>query len=121
MLSEIFNYDISSTFDLLIIALLYTIYEYVKYRKKKSDVNRYRQEVKAELDEIKTRIEATEKKVQGIEFVDVVKSFPNEHGLIDHLYNECKEHNINSYVDLIYNGNLKSRTKKPRRRKNESN
>jgi len=119
MISEVFNYDISSTFDLLILAILYSIYEYVKYRKKKAESNKYRQYIKGELDKIKKQTEDTEKKVQGIEFVDVVKRFPNEHGLIDRLYRKCKSNGVNSYVDLIYTDHLNRRNQKNRRRKNE--
>ena len=94
-MEAIYNYDISNISELLIILVFYSVFEFIKYHKKKVESKKYQKKIDTEIAEIK-------RQTKRLEYLNAVQHFSDKEEWIKRLYGECKKLDINFYIDKIH-------------------
>ena len=94
-METIANYDISNLSELLIILVFYSVFEFIKYYRKKVNSEKFQEKIDAEIKIMK-------RKTTRLEYLNAVQHFPNEEDWIKRLYGEYKKLDGNSEIDKIH-------------------
>lgn len=100
------NYDISNISELLIILVFYSVFEFIKYHKKKVESKKYQAQIETEIAEIKQKIETEiagmKRQTKRLEYLNAVHHFADKEDWIKRLYGEYKAVDGNSYIDEMH-------------------
>ena len=94
--------DISNISEMLILLLVYSITETIKFCKKKADSEKWRKKI--------------ERQIKRLEFLYAIHFCTNNEVLIKQLYDEYKALGGNSYIDQMYQDWLAGINKKKKKR-----